>query len=91
MISVGLPLTIFFFLLFNLMPVLTCAARKMFPKRKLDESRSSSESQKEEAREEQGQQHKRPRVESSASTAGTPSPRSLITVQLLKRESRGEI
>ncbi|XP_038573311.1 DNA ligase 1 [Micropterus salmoides] len=45
-------------------------ARKMFPKRKLDESRSSSESQKEEAREEQGQQHKRPRVESSASTAG---------------------
>lgn len=42
----------------------------MFPKRKLGESRSSSESQKEEAREEQGQQHKRPRVESSASTAG---------------------
>uniref|UniRef100_A0A7N8XQV1 DNA ligase n=1 Tax=Mastacembelus armatus TaxID=205130 RepID=A0A7N8XQV1_9TELE len=48
-------------------------ARKMFPKRKLDESRSGSESQKEEAEveEDQGQQNKRPRVESSASSAGT--------------------
>ncbi|XP_041848657.1 DNA ligase 1 [Melanotaenia boesemani] len=47
-------------------------ARKMFPKRKLDESRSSSESQKEEveATKEPGQQNKRPRVESSASSAG---------------------
>ncbi|XP_070774867.1 DNA ligase 1 [Enoplosus armatus] len=45
-------------------------ARKMFPKRKLDESRSGGESQKEEAEEEQGQQNKRPRVESSASSTG---------------------
>ncbi|XP_026168976.1 DNA ligase 1 [Mastacembelus armatus] len=50
-------------------------ARKMFPKRKLDESRSGSESQKEEAEveEDQGQQNKRPRVESSASSAGNTS------------------
>ncbi|XP_078143791.1 DNA ligase 1 [Centroberyx gerrardi] len=48
-------------------------ARKMFPKRKLDESRSGSESQKEEggeANEAQGQQNKRPRVESRASSPG---------------------
>ncbi|KAM9845384.1 DNA ligase 1 [Aulostomus maculatus] len=45
-------------------------ARKMFPKRKLDESRSGSESQKEEA-EEKGQQNKRPRVANSASSTGT--------------------
>ncbi|KAM7400129.1 hypothetical protein PAMA_004706 [Pampus argenteus] len=48
-------------------------ARKMFPKRKLDESRSGSESQKEEAgdkEEEQGQKNKRPRVETSASSPG---------------------
>ncbi|KAM6919201.1 DNA ligase 1 [Xenentodon cancila] len=49
-------------------------ARKMFPKRKLDESRSCSDSQKEEAgtvkEKEKGQQHKRPRVESSASSSG---------------------
>ncbi|XP_040912081.1 DNA ligase 1 [Toxotes jaculatrix] len=50
-------------------------ARKMFPKRKLDESRSGSESQKEEAeaKEEQGQQNKRPRVDASASGAGNTS------------------
>ncbi|KAM9350224.1 DNA ligase 1 isoform 2-T2 [Symphorus nematophorus] len=49
-------------------------ARKMFPKRKLDESRSGSESQREEAeaKEEQGQQNKRPRVESGASSTGNP-------------------
>ncbi|XP_053294537.1 DNA ligase 1 isoform X1 [Pleuronectes platessa] len=55
------------------MPVLlTCAARKMFPKRKLDESRSGSESQKEEAepKEERGQQSKRPRMEPAADGAG---------------------
>lgn len=42
-----------------------CSARKMFPKRKLDESTSGSESQKEEAnvKDTQGQQNKRPRVE----------------------------
>ncbi|XP_028987785.1 DNA ligase 1 isoform X2 [Betta splendens] len=47
-------------------------ARKMFPKRKLDETRSSSESPKEEpeANEEQGHLSKRPRVESTASSAG---------------------
>ncbi|XP_072219764.1 DNA ligase 1 [Leuresthes tenuis] len=47
-------------------------ARKMFPKRKLDESVSGGESQKEEAEaseEQQGQQNKRPRVESGASGA----------------------
>uniref|UniRef100_UPI0037E82E0E DNA ligase 1 isoform X2 n=1 Tax=Semicossyphus pulcher TaxID=241346 RepID=UPI0037E82E0E len=46
-------------------------ARKMFPKRKL-ESRSGSESQKDEAEveEEQGQQNKRPRVDSGGSSAG---------------------
>lgn len=61
---------------FNLMSVPTCAARKMFPKRKLDESRSGSESQKEEAEadEEQGQLNKRPRVETTANSAGTHSP-----------------
>ncbi|XP_043990597.1 DNA ligase 1 [Gambusia affinis] len=43
-------------------------ARKMFPKRKLDESESwKGES---EVEEEQGQQNKRPRVESSVSSAG---------------------
>uniref|UniRef100_A0A3P8TMA8 DNA ligase n=1 Tax=Amphiprion percula TaxID=161767 RepID=A0A3P8TMA8_AMPPE len=47
-------------------------ARKMFPKRKLDDSRSDGESPKEEpeAKEEQGQQNKRPRVEAVASSAG---------------------
>ncbi|XP_062285030.1 DNA ligase 1 [Scomber scombrus] len=48
-------------------------ARKMFPKRKLDERTSGSESPKEEAeaeaKEEKGQKNKRPRVESSADTA----------------------
>lgn len=54
------------------MSVLICAARKMFPKRKLNESGSGSDSQKEEAevKEEQGQQNKRPRVETSASGEG---------------------
>ncbi|XP_073346560.1 DNA ligase 1 [Pagrus major] len=49
-------------------------ARKMFPKRKLNESGSGGESQKEEAeaKEEQGQKNKRPRVESSASSPGNP-------------------
>ncbi|XP_041804951.1 DNA ligase 1 [Chelmon rostratus] len=49
-------------------------ARKMFPKRKLDESRAGSESPREEAeaKEEQGQRNKRPRVESSAGSAGNP-------------------
>ncbi|XP_047444679.1 DNA ligase 1 [Mugil cephalus] len=48
-------------------------ARKMFPKRKLDESRSGGESQREEAGpgEEQGQQSKRPRVESVDPGAGS--------------------
>ncbi|XP_029930908.1 DNA ligase 1 [Myripristis murdjan] len=47
-------------------------ARKMFPKRKLEESRSGSESQKDEAeaKEVQGQQNKRPRMESSTSSRG---------------------
>lgn len=51
-----------------------CSARKMFPKRKLDESRSGSESQKEEAdgKDKQGQQNKRPRVEpGSPASEGT--------------------
>lgn len=76
MIPVGIPLNSFFLLLVNVMPVLTCAARKMFPKRKLDESRSDSESQKEEteAKEEQGQRNKRPRVESSPGSVGMLSP-----------------
>lgn len=54
------------------MSVLICAARKMFPKRKLNESGSGSDSQKEEAevKEEQGQQNKRPRVETIASGEG---------------------
>lgn len=54
------------------MPVLICAARKMFPKRKLNESGSGSDSQKEDAevKEEQGQQNKRPRVETSVSGEG---------------------
>lgn len=48
----------------------------MFPKRKLEESRSGSESQKEEeeeegAKEEQAQRNKRPRVESRG-TATSP-------------------
>ncbi|XP_034742678.1 DNA ligase 1 isoform X2 [Etheostoma cragini] len=49
-------------------------ARKMFPKRKLDESRSGSESQKEEAeaKEEQDQQKKRARMENSASSTDEP-------------------
>ncbi|XP_032388316.1 DNA ligase 1 isoform X2 [Etheostoma spectabile] len=49
-------------------------ARKMFPKRKLDESRSGSESQKEEAeaKEEQDQQNKRARMENSASSTDEP-------------------
>ncbi|XP_076005458.1 DNA ligase 1 [Genypterus blacodes] len=48
-------------------------ARKMFPKRKLDEGRSSSESQREEAdgREVQGQQNKRPRVENDNNNSGS--------------------
>lgn len=47
-------------------------ARKMFPKRKLHEGESGSESPKGESEvaEEQGQQNKRPRVESSVSSAG---------------------
>ena len=53
-----------------------CAARKMFPKRKLDETRSLSERQKEEAepKEEQGQQNKRPRVQAGPGGTGTPLP-----------------
>lgn len=49
-------------------------ARKMFPKRKLDESRSGSDSQKEEAeaKEEQGQQNKRARVETGDDSTGEP-------------------
>ncbi|KAF0046694.1 hypothetical protein F2P81_000327 [Scophthalmus maximus] len=50
-------------------------ARKMFPKRKLDESRSGgSGGQKEEAeaKEEQGQRKKRPRVETTTATDGDP-------------------
>ncbi|XP_024860576.1 DNA ligase 1 isoform X2 [Kryptolebias marmoratus] len=43
-------------------------ARKMFPKRKLDESGSGKEET--EVTEEQGQQNKRPRVESCVSSAG---------------------
>lgn len=45
----------------------------MFPKRKLDETRSASQSPKEEpeAKDEQGHLSKRPRVESTASSAGT--------------------
>lgn len=64
-----------FFSLSNAMPVLSRAARKTFPKRKLDESRSGSETQEEEveAKEEQGQHNKRPRVESSPGSVGTPS------------------
>ncbi|MEQ2245475.1 hypothetical protein ILYODFUR_028453, partial [Ilyodon furcidens] len=58
-------------------------ARKMLPKRKLDESESGSESQKGESEvaEEQGQQNKRPRVESVVSGAGMlySSAASLIT------------
>nr|XP_019958001.1 PREDICTED: DNA ligase 1 [Paralichthys olivaceus] len=47
-------------------------ARKMFPKRKLDESKSGSESQKDEAEaeEERGQLNKRPRMEPVANSAG---------------------
>lgn len=66
-ISARMPLTsfLFFFL----------AARKMFPKRKLNESGSGGdddESPKDEAeaKEEQGQQNKRPRVEAGAGTPG---------------------
>lgn len=77
MISAGMPPTFFFLSFFkscsfNVMSVLICAARKMFPKRKLNESGSGSDSQKEEAevKEEQGQQNKRPRVETSASGEG---------------------
>lgn len=44
----------------------------MFPKRKLDESRSGSDGQKEQAHSE-GQQNKRARVESSPGSGGTPS------------------
>ncbi|TKS79442.1 DNA ligase 1 [Collichthys lucidus] len=49
-------------------------ARKTFPKRKLNESMSGSESQKDEAeaKEAQGQQNKRPRVESGGSSPGNP-------------------
>lgn len=56
-----------------------CAARKMFPKRKLDESESRKGEF--EVAEEQGQQNKRPRLESSVSSAGTlsSSAMSLIT------------
>lgn len=69
-ISAGMSshcLILFFFLI--------CAARKMFPKRKLNES--SSESQKDEAEEKEasGHRNKRPRVESSGSAAGNASPR----------------
>ncbi|XP_068590898.1 DNA ligase 1 isoform X2 [Cebidichthys violaceus] len=48
-------------------------ARKMFPKRKLDEGQSGSESQKDEAEEAPGQQNKRPRVEES-SAGNTDEP-----------------
>lgn len=46
-------------------------ARKMFPKRKLDESRSGSDGQKEQA-DSEGQQNKRARVESSPGSGGNP-------------------
>ncbi|XP_074545458.1 DNA ligase 1 [Halichoeres trimaculatus] len=44
-------------------------ARKMFPKRKLDESRSESQKAESEVKEEQGQQNKRPRVDSGGGSA----------------------
>lgn len=61
------------------------AARKRFPKRKLEESRSGSESVKEETevKEDQLQQNKRPRVESSPVRPGTWSP--LLMEQLPTR------
>ncbi|XP_020507682.2 DNA ligase 1 [Labrus bergylta] len=45
-------------------------ARKMFPKRKLDESRGESQKDDAEVKEEQGQLNKRPRVDSGGSSAG---------------------
>lgn len=50
-----------------------CAARKMLPKRKLDQSGSGSDSQKEksEDKEQQGQESKRPRVEVVDDSPGT--------------------
>lgn len=65
-----------FSLLLIVIPVLMFAARKMFPKRKLEESRSGSESVKEEieVKEDLLQQNKRPRVESSPVRPGTWLP-----------------
>jgi len=51
--------------------VVCVSARKMFPKRKLDDSRSLKE-EAQAAEEESGRLNKRPRVESGA---GTPTPR----------------
>ncbi|KAF6717957.1 DNA ligase 1 [Oryzias melastigma] len=53
-------------------------ARKMFPKRRLVEGRSEK-AEGEAAEEETGQQNKRPRVESSASSAGMGSPLQPLT------------
>lgn len=81
MILVMMPL--FFFLSSLLILVIlhpgVCSARKMFPKRKLDESRSGSESQKEEAdvKDKQGQQNKRPRVE-----PGSPASEGMLSLLL---------
>lgn len=81
MILVLMPL--FFFLSSLLILVIlhpgVCSARKMFPKRKLDESRSGSESQKEEAdvKDKQGQQNKRPRVE-----PGSPASEGMLSLLL---------
>lgn len=60
------------------MLLLMRAARKMFPKRRLVEGRSEK-AEGEAAEEETGQQNKRPRVESSASSAGMGSPLQPLT------------
>ncbi|KAJ4937386.1 hypothetical protein JOQ06_001947, partial [Pogonophryne albipinna] len=58
-------------------------ARKMFPKRKLDESGSESPKDESEAKEEPGQKHKRPRVES-------PAPRKAAVKTEKSEKSEGE-
>ncbi|KAK1879094.1 DNA ligase 1, partial [Dissostichus eleginoides] len=60
-------------------------ARKMFPKRKLDESGSESPKDESEAKEEPGQKHKRPRVESSS-----PAPRKAAVKTEKSEKSEGE-
>lgn len=62
-----------------------CSARKMFPKRKLDESTSVSDGQKEQAGPE-GQQNKRARVESSPGSGGAPSLP--VSAEILPRHYR---